>query len=592
MKKEKNKNKKSYPESLGQFSVNNFRVFDSENSFDFKPLTFLVGPNSSGKSSLMKLLSALSFSANESKDTNFVPLKITPDFASVNLNSAIPKETEPFIFIHQGTDLFADLNLDYKLSYIKSTKSINSLQLSSFEIRRNQKLILSLSPIERSNDFKILFYFADYYKLGIDYLKLGSKKSSLLHILLHERQKAAFECETVIKLKDGELELDQFEILRDIESKVFKIKEFKHNMSENQNYAHKSLVTSIDTFDDAINGIKGFIKYLFFIIKIKFAQKIEDFKILDNLCYTELGNILTNEFPESISRDLNYILKKNISFSRAPVFKDERESIFNLFQNHNTAFGLLIKSYIEQHKYLLDNINREITSNNYIDYWLKKFDIGKSLIIKSIEPSAQFYTIEIIRNSGDKINICDLGYGAGQVLAYIMLPFFANVYFSHFISSFEFQKTKSVKAEAKKIGEDLVRNIEFNPFRDFEGKIQTHFVYLEEPETNLHPNWQSTLAELFAYQIKIGIRFAIETHSEYFIRKIQNLVASNHCDNEDFVMYYFNSEKERKLNNLKATDEIKINKNGTLSKSFGPGFFDEAGRLSLELLTLNSISKN
>jgi predicted ATPase len=568
-------------------------VFESENSFDFKPLTFLVGPNSSGKSSLMKLLSALSFSANESQDRNFVPLKISPDFASINLNSAIPKENEPFIFIHQGTDFFADLNLDYKLSYIKSTKSINSLELSSFEIRRNQKLILSLSPIERSNNFKILFSFADYYKLGIDYLKLGSKKSSLLHILLHERSKAVLECETVIKLKDRELELDQLEILRDIESKVFKIKEFKHNMSENTNYAQKTLVTSIDPFDYAINGISGFINYLFFFIKKAFEKKIDDITILaEDLCYTELGIELTNLLPEAISKDIKWIFKKNISFSRAPVFKDERESIFNLFQNHNTAFGLLIKSYIEQHKYLLENINREITSNNYIDYWLKKFDIGKSLIIKSIEPSAQFYTIEIIRNSGDKINISDLGYGAGQVLAYIMLPFFSKVDFSHYTSSIEFQKTKPVKSEEQKIGEDSVRNIEFNPFRDFEGKIQTHFVYLEEPETNLHPNWQSTLAELFAYQIKIGIRFAIETHSEYFIRKIQNLVASNHCDNEDFVMYYFNSEKERKLNNLKATDEIKINKNGTLSKSFGPGFFDEAGRLSLELLTLNSLSKN
>ena len=588
MKKEKNKNKKSYSESLGQFSVNNFRVFESENSFDFKPLTFLVGPNSSGKSSLMKLLSALSFSANESRDSNFVPFKITPDFASVNLNSAIPNENEPFIFIHEGTGLFADLNLDYKMSYIKSTTSINSLELSSFEIRRNQELILSLSPIERSNDFKILFSFADYYKLGIDYLKLDS----LLHLFLNENPKAALECETVIKLKDGELELDQFEILRYIENKVFKIKEFKHNMSENPNYPHKSLVNESHSFNEDFHGIKGFINYLFFFIKIEFAKKIEDLKILDNLCYTKLGNILTNEFPEIISKNLNYIFKKNISFSRAPVFKDERESIFNLFQNHNTAFGLLIKSYIEQHKYLLDNINREITSNNYIDYWLNKFDVGKSLIIKSIEPSAQFYTIEIIRDSGDKINISDLGYGAGQVLAYIMLPFFANVDFSHFTSSIEFQKTKSVKSEKQKIDEDSVRNIEFNPFRDFEGRIQTHFVYLEEPETNLHPNWQSTLAELFAYQIKIGIRFAIETHSEYFIRKIQNLVASNHCDSEDFVMYYFNSEKERKLNNLKATDEIKINKNGTLSKSFGPGFFDEAGRLSLELLTLNSLSKN
>jgi predicted ATPase len=115
---------------------------------------------------------------------------------------------------------------------------------------------------------------------------------------------------------------------------------------------------------------------------------------------------------------------------------------------------------------------------------------------------------------------------------------------------------------------------------------------LEEPETNLHPNWQSILAELFAFQISIGLRFVIETHSEYMIRKIQTLIAKNECNKDDVIVHYFNSEQERNQYDLNTTREIKININGTLSESFGSGFFDEAGKLSLELLSFNSIRKN
>lgn len=84
----------------------------------------------------------------------------------------------------------------------------------------------------------------------------------------------------------------------------------------------------------------------------------------------------------------------------------------------------------------------------------------------------------------------------------------------------------------------------------------------------------------------------IETHSEYLIRKIQNLVAQEKCEKNDVVIYYFNSEKEKAKAEIPAVKEIRIKTNGTLSESFGTGFFDEAGRLSLELLSLNSLSKN
>jgi hypothetical protein len=70
------------------------------------------------------------------------------------------------------------------------------------------------------------------------------------------------------------------------------------------------------------------------------------------------------------------------------------------------------------------------------------------------------------------------------------------------------------------------------------------------------------------------------------------MVAKNEFDNDDVVIYYFNSKKKLEQKDSTLTSEISINKNGTLSQSFGPGFFDEAGRLSLELLSINTISKN
>ena len=68
--------------SYSKFSIQNFRVFERINSFDFRPITFLIGPNSSGKSSLMKVLKSInkSFKMNNPKylvNIVYVPVRVT-----------------------------------------------------------------------------------------------------------------------------------------------------------------------------------------------------------------------------------------------------------------------------------------------------------------------------------------------------------------------------------------------------------------------------------------------------------------------------------------------------------------------------------
>jgi predicted ATPase len=78
----------------------------------------------------------------------------------------------------------------------------------------------------------------------------------------------------------------------------------------------------------------------------------------------------------------------------------------------------------------------------------------------------------------------------------------------------------------------------------------------------------------------------IETHSEYFIRKLQYLVAKNEIDSDNILINYFNPASYREKEGI--VREISIEKDGSLSNDFGPGFFDEALNWKFELMKLKN----
>lgn len=52
--------------------------------------------------------------------------------------------------------------------------------------------------------------------------------------------------------------------------------------------------------------------------------------------------------------------------------------------------------------------------------------------------------------------------------------------------------------------------------------LETSFVIIDEPETNLHPAWQLKLAELLVLlQCRLGIRIYVNSHSPYFVRAVE-----------------------------------------------------------------------
>ncbi len=114
-------------------------------------------------------------------------------------------------------------------------------------------------------------------------------------------------------------------------------------------------------------------------------------------------------------------------------------------------------------------------------------------------------------------------------------------------------------------------------------KKPAKYICIEEPEIHLHPAYQSKLADMFveAYQ-KYNIHFIIETHSEYLIRKLQVMVADkeNKLTPNDVSLNYVDKDE----NGVSHNRQIKIQEDGRLSEPFGPGFFDEADSLAMELM--------
>lgn len=114
-------------------------------------------------------------------------------------------------------------------------------------------------------------------------------------------------------------------------------------------------------------------------------------------------------------------------------------------------------------------------------------------------------------------------------------------------------------------------------------------IFIEEPESNLHPKLQSKLAEIFADAVEnYPIHLVLETHSEYLIRKLQVLVANDKIKPETIALHYIYSPDIELRNedekDMQQVNRINIQQNGLLSENFGSGFLDEAGNSQLDII--------
>lgn len=196
------------------------------------------------------------------------------------------------------------------------------------------------------------------------------------------------------------------------------------------------------------------------------------------------------------------------------------------------------------HEYKQLGIDNDQGSDAYkfVQKWIKEdgFDIGASISINM--HAGEAYEVMV---KGNHVQVPLADKGMGSIQAMLLILRLATVIYKH-------QKFK----------------------KEF-------LVIIEEPELNLHPALQSKLATLFhAVATEFGIKFMIETHSEYLIRKTQLIVKEYEYEvlpNENPInIIYFDQEPVQWKMNYRE--------DGRFINKFGTGFFDVSSNLTFDLL--------
>jgi predicted ATPase len=206
--------------------------------------------------------------------------------------------------------------------------------------------------------------------------------------------------------------------------------------------------------------------------------------------------------------------------------------------------------------------------------WFKKFFGTENPL--NINKFQDFFEIKL-----NGRHLTEQGSGITKILQYIL--FFstrtANVW----------DEDRSILFDIDKSQEKLEREMLLIDHRKRQWPDKKRFVYIEEPEVHLHPNFQILLAEMiFELALNSTYHFIIETHSEYIIRKMQLLKANNKTSASDLIsILNFGSGK-----NLGKVQTIQIDEFGSLSSSFFPGFFDLNQELQYQLMLTNRNNQN
>lgn len=248
-------------------------------------------------------------------------------------------------------------------------------------------------------------------------------------------------------------------------------------------------------------------------------------------------------------------IPRNLIAELNTQLKDLMLSCSIAFENINTKRYYLYNQAEPEDKLFLDFANSYDEGSlsdqyKFCNHWLKEFDIADELKVKPVVLDNKAIGVSFwISKEGGDYPLDDSGVGVKHLI-------------------------------------QLIIRIAVLP--------QKSLLLIEEPESNLHPAYQSKIAELLAdAHQKFQIKFIIETHSEYLIRKFQYLVASPEHDvkAEDIsISYLYHPDKVPE--GKKQVEKLIIEEDGGLDGEFGKGFFDEASNWKRELMRLKHAQKN
>ena len=529
---------------LPKIELTNYKIYKGSTKFDFAPLTLFTGPNNSGKSSVLQaIMSILSSQKNGYRFFNklllnneFIKLGNFERVISGGSKNEILSFTIPINIRSQSKYILSNFSIQYNFKNKNNEAETDSILIFSNNKSKPLKLF-SFKRISKINadfpDDEIWEVYINLEGLVKYFLSNNLIKQNFLFFTYKGNFQNLQEKE-ITQIRSKEIEFIKWYINDEIFAA--NLRDFLAYFTQWSYFEDIFTINSSDP-ERVGNYLNELQSLGFEFDEMDISNEGLDFfyNHLKALIDEIFSHSIENTFYFSSNRTITYIQERviNLSSITSPLIRSTFATLSNIYTSHD----------------------KEGTTNEvklFLKKWFLEFEVGDDIAITHVDQSN--IIIDVIKD-GKIIPIIDMGLGYRNI-AMILFTIASNYY-------------------------DNNNNTMYYTY------MEKPLIIFEEPETNLHPKLQSKLAELFIEAIiKFKTQIIIETHSEYLIRKLQYLVATNIIKSEKIVLYYFNK------NDNNAFKKINIDDSGSLNKSFGEGFFDEAANLQFELYKVQSQQNN
>lgn len=520
---------------MNKIGFKNFRRFTDFPDLEYGPITFLVGRNNAGKSTLVKALLLIN---NYLRSRNIDKLdfgnNILEDINIVTYGRAKSKNAKDnliqFKYQIDVYEVFIEVTgneEDTQANVI--TLTIKDLSEGFYYELKPQSASITIGKrnVEKtdSGNTAIKTIDEEIKQLRNIIAHSTAKKTSKEYLELIDRMNQLNDRQLILKKQKGETD---------------------ENIVNGPEGEYSSTYHAESNFDPT-KGLTEIIEPIIGDVTSMYKLGLDDnADEEEKKIYSEYRGFYEDKFKiESSFKKFADLVSNNLFvYLGANSFK--QKSLFSIKDTLNP-----LAQAINEYKQLGIELKTSSPAYTFTRKWMQDFEIGDDLEI--IMHAGEAYEV-LVKSHNTKIPLADKGMGSVQAMLLIL----------------------RLACIIEKYGD-----------RDV-----TVRVVIEEPELNLHPALQSKLADLILFvndmklkkQTKCSIEFIIETHSEYIIRRSQVIVAKEELQStlsdNPFFIYYFPKDI------LNPPYRIDYNEDGSLKRNFEEGFFDAGSFQTLELLKI------
>jgi len=535
---------------MRKIGFRNFRRFKDFGQIEINGITFIVGKNNSGKSTLVKAILLLN---NYFKSSNF---------DSFQFGNEILEDVN-IVTYGRAKNIQAEENLINFVETIENYAIQIDITGNDDQVFGN---VFSLRVHDTENE---IFFIFDFQNRRIQVVKNKAKSipSSQIYFLESLEKELAILEKDLENMSWKKTSKEYIELV----SKIENINQKRELLYNERNDPNQNIVSapefiledSIDsglTLKEIVNRVLTRSEMLHDIEFKKIQEGEKSSEGFEHLrAFKEYGS---SKIANSFIHFMSIINDDTITYMGANPTK--QSALFAIRDKNNSLAQAI-------HDFQQLNISSGEEEYRFVIKWFKLFEVGNDF--KITMHGGEAYELKI-SSDGNYVQIADKGMGSIQAVLLIMRIACVIRRIKQLENNLEIQRSQNR-------WEELNSNLNI---------FSKRTLIIEEPELNLHPALQSKLADLFLeVNQKYNINFLIETHSEYILRRSQVLVAEYEFEvapNENpFRVYYFPNEKD------KIPYRLGYQKDGSFDRNFGDGFFDEASSSTLELLKLKRQKK-